>query len=69
MIKQRLLSSAVIISLLAGVLYLDMREPLMKVGGLWLMPLLLGLALLATVHRPSSAVHAYLNTKHRPTDL
>ena len=38
MIKQRLLSSAVIISLLAGVLYLDMREPLMKVGGLWLMP-------------------------------
>ena len=48
MIKQRLLSSAVIISLLAGVLYLDMREPLMKVGGLWLMPLLLGLALLAT---------------------
>ena len=48
MIKQRLLSSAVIISLLAGVLHLDMHYPLMGVGGLWLMPLLLGLALLAT---------------------
>ena len=48
MIKQRLLSSAVIISLLAGVLHLDMHHPLMGVGGLWLMPLLLGLALLAT---------------------
>ncbi|MEC7564706.1 MAG: phosphatidate cytidylyltransferase [Planctomycetota bacterium] len=46
--KQRLASSAVIISLFVGILYLDIHHPLLGTGGLWLLPLVLVLALLAT---------------------
>jgi len=46
--KQRLISSAVIISLFVGILYLDISKPLLETGGLWLLPLVLVIALLAT---------------------
>ncbi|QEG42206.1 phosphatidate cytidylyltransferase [Roseimaritima ulvae] len=41
MLKDRLLSSAVLLSLVSVLLWLDARHPLLGVAGLWLLPLLL----------------------------
>ena len=47
MLKTRLIASAIIISFLSGVIYLDVAHPLAGVGGLWLVPLLLTASLMA----------------------
>lgn len=45
MLKDRLRTSAVLISIVAALLYLDANYPVNKVGGLWLLPLLLFFAM------------------------
>ena len=44
---KRLLSASVIIAILLGVIYLDLKEPLADVPGLWLVPVFFLLSLLA----------------------
>ncbi len=44
---KRLLSASVIIAILLGVIYLDLKEPLGNVPGLWLVPIFFILSLLA----------------------
>ncbi|WP_153557509.1 phosphatidate cytidylyltransferase [Roseimaritima sediminicola] len=45
MLKDRLLSSVVLLSVVGLLLWLDLRYPLWGVGGLWLLPLLLALTI------------------------
>ena len=45
MLKDRLLSASILISIILACLYLDVQHPLAGVSGLWLMPLLLLFAL------------------------
>lgn len=41
MLKDRLLSSAIVLAVVVGLLWLDARYPVAGVGGIWLLPLLL----------------------------
>lgn len=41
MLKERLFSASILISIILASLYLDVRHPLMQVPGLWLVPLIL----------------------------